>query len=227
MAKRKDKVAEVRKNILIGTIIVVAAVAAIGLYYSLGSGTDEPYVTLDIPEGTGDVEVVVYFSYTCPICRRFEELLDDWREDLPDGVSFERSHIASSPTNRIFAKAYLALERHSAADANQHRIFRAIHDRNRRFDSAEAIADFVDGFDIDRDTFLRTFASPRISRSVSASEQRFVAAGLFAVPALVVDDKYIINMSAGRKQAVHAADDLVRELLAQRSAAEDITPPEE
>ena len=197
----------------------IAAVAVYGIYYSLGFGSDEPYVALDRPDGSGDVEVAVFFSYTCPICQRFEESLDDWTDDLPDGVTVERIHIASSPTNRMFAKAYVALDRHGAADANQQRIFRAIHDRNRRFDTAEAIADFVDGFGIERTTFLRTFASPRIAQAVTADEQEFVSLGLFGVPAVVVDDKYVINMSGGRKQALAATGDLVRELVAQRGGS--------
>lgn len=218
MAKRKDRIADIRRGILIGVGVLVAAVAVFGIYYSLGFGTDEPYVALDRPDGTGDVEVAVFFSYTCPICQRFEEALEDWRDDLPAGVTVERIHIASSPTNRMFSKAYLALDRHGAADANQHRIFRAIHDRNRRFDTPAALADFVDGFEIDRATFLRTFASPRITQAASANEQRFIGFGLLGVPAVVVDDKYIINMGAGRKQALDATADLVRELLATRGA---------
>ena len=218
MAKRKDRIAEIRRGILIGVAVLIAAVAVYGIYYSLGFGSDEPYVALDRPDGSGDVEVAVFFSYTCPICQRFEEALEDWVEDLPEGVTVERIHIASSPTNRMFAKAYVALDRHDAADANQRRIFRAIHDRNRRFDTVDAIADYVDGFGIDRATFLRTFASPRIAQAVSADEQEFISLGLLGVPAVVVDDKYVINMSGGRKQALAATDDLVRELIAQRAS---------
>ena len=220
MVKRKDRIGEIRKGILIGVAVLIAAVVVYGIYYSLGFGVDEPYVALDRPDGSGDVEVAVFFSYTCPICQRFEESLDDWTDDLPDGVTVERIHIASSPTNRMFAKAYVALDRHGAADANQRRIFRAIHDRNRRFDTADAIADFVDGFEIDRATFLRTFASPRIAQAVSADEQAFISLGLLGVPAVVVDDKYVINMSGGRKQALAATDDLVRELVAQRAGSD-------
>ena len=219
MAKRKDRTAEIRRGILVGVAVVIAAVAVYGIYYSLGFGSDEPYVALDRPDGSGDVEVAVFFSYTCPICQRFEDALEGWAEDLPDGVTVERIHIASSPTNRMFAKAYVALDRHGAAEANQRRIFRAIHDRNRRFDTVDAIADFVDGFDIDRATFLRTFASPRIAQVVSADERQFISFGLLGVPAVVVDDKYVINMSGGRKQALAATDDLVRELMAQRAGS--------
>ena len=217
MVKRKDRVAEIRRGVVIGAGILLAAVAVYGIYYSLGFGSDEPYATLDRPDGAGDVEVTVFFSFTCPVCQRFEEAFDDWRGGLPPGVTVKRIHIASSPTNRMFAKAYLALERHGAAEANQQRIFRAIHDRNRRFDTPDAIADFVDGVGIDRTTFLRTFASPRVAEAVGADERRFISLGLFGVPALVVDDKYVINMGMGRKQALDAADDLVAELLANRS----------
>ena len=41
------------------------------------------------------------------------------------------------------------------------------------------------------------------------------AIGVFAVPSLVVDGKYIINMGVGRKQALANLDALIEELLAQ------------
>ena len=107
-------------------------------------------------------------------------------------------------------------------DANHQRLFRAIQDRNRQFNSGAAIADFVDGYGVDRDTFLRTFASARVGREVAAGERDFVSLGLVGVPALVVDDKYIINMDLGRKQALTVTGDLVQELLANRAKATPI-----
>ena len=217
MVKRKDKVAGLRRGIVVGVAVLVVAVLVVGLYSSLGfGGPDEPFTTLDRPEGTGDVEVTVFFSYTCPICQRFEATVEDWRDDLPEGVTLENVHIASSSTNRMFARAHLALVRHGAAEANQKRIFEAIHDRGKRFDTPENIADFVDGFGIDRSTFLRTYSSSRIAQAASAAERQFVEYGLLGVPAVVVDGKYVINMGLGRKQALQATSDLARELHVQR-----------
>ncbi len=218
MAKRKDRARQVRMGIVIATVAVAVAVVGLGLFYSGGSN-DQPYLALDKPDGTGRVQVVTYFSYLCPHCRNLEDVAKGWPETLPDGATFKRVHVAYTPTTRLLAKAYLTLARHDAVEGNHERIFRAIQDRNRHFASAEALADLVHGNGIDRETFLRTFASPRIARQVQADEREFVALGLTGVPALVVDDKYVINMALGRKQALAVAAELAQDLAAKRKAA--------
>lgn len=222
MAKRKDNIAGVRTGILIGVVALVVVVAGYGLYYSLGFGGTaggEPYVALEKPDLTGDVEVVEYFSYECPVCRNFEDLVDGWQARLPEGVVFTRVHVAYSSSNRLLAKGHRALLRHDAFDANHRRLFRAIQDRNRLFTSPAALAEFVDGRGVDGESFQRTLTSNRTVREVEAGERRFVSLGLTGVPALVVDDKYIINMNLGRKGALAVTDDLVEELLAKRRSS--------
>ena len=220
MVKRRDNVSRIRHTILGAVGVLVALVVGYGLYHALGLGgfgSGEPYIELDAPDGTGDVEVVAYFSYVCPHCRSLDRLMDGWERRLPEGAVLHRVHVAYSESNRLYAKAHRALERHGAAEANRDRLFHAIHDRNRVFNTPGELADFVDGHGIDRNAFLRTMGSQRIGREVVAAERRFVSLGLTNVPALVVDDKYVVNMGAGRKQALDVTEDLVRELLAKRT----------
>ncbi len=219
MARRKDNTKEIRTGIFIAVATLILVVVGYGLYYSLGFGgaaSGEPYIALDKPDSTGVVDVVEYFSYECPHCRSFDNLIDDWQSSLPEGVTFSRVHVAYSTSNRLLAKAHRALMRHDALEANHHRLFRAIQDRNRQFLTPKALAGFVDGFGVDQDSFLRTLTSARTSREVASGERRFVALGLASVPALVVDDKYVINMDIGRKRALAVTRDLVDELLANR-----------
>ena len=212
------RVARARVTILAGIGAVVALVAIVGIGYSLGfGGADEPYLVLeDRPDGDGDVEVVEYFSWACIHCRNLDELIEGWKQNLPDGVTFRRVHASYSGPLRVLARTHVALERHGALDANHARIFRAIHDRNRQFLTAEAMADFVAGYDIDRETFLAAVGSAATASAVERDAAESAAIGVFAVPSLVVDGKYIINMGVGRKQALSNLDALIEELLAGR-----------
>ena len=222
MAKRKDNITKLRTGILAAVAALILIVVGVGLYYSLGFGgsaSGEPYIALDKPDGTGEVDVVYFFSYECPHCRSFDDLVDAWHSRLPDGAVFRRVHVAYSSSNRLLAKAHRALKRHDAFDANHRRLFRAVQDRNRQFATPNALARFVDGFGVDEDAFLRTLTSTRTAREVDAGERRFISLGLTGVPALVVDDKYIVNMDLGRKRALAVTDDLVEEILARRSSS--------
>ncbi len=228
MARRRgrqssaERVARARIAIIAGIGAVVALVALVGIGYSLGfGGADEPYQVLeDQPDGTGDVEVVEYFSWACIHCRNLDELVDDWKRNLPDGVTFRRVHASYSGPLRVLARSHVALQRHGALDANHDRIFRAIHDRNRQFLTAEAMADFVGGYGIDRETFLAAVGSAATASAVERDAAEAAAIGIFAVPMLVVDGKYIINMNVGRKQALANLDELIEELLAARGGDE-------
>ena len=212
--KHKDNTARIRNAILGGVVAILAVVLGVGLFYN---GNDaQPYRMLDKPDGSGPVKVVAYFSYTCPHCRTLEELIEDWSDTLPEGTVFKRVPVALSAAGRNLAKGHLALERLAAVEANHMRIFRALHDHNRRFDSLAALADFVDGRGVDRAAFLRAAQSQRVARQMAAGLDEFQTFGLRGVPALVVDDKYVINMDMGRRQALQTARDLAIELVAQR-----------
>ena len=214
MNKRKDKSRQLRIGIVVAVGALVAVVAGVGLFFSPGAAS---YRTLDVADGTGPVRVVEYFSYGCVHCRSLERLLSDWTDALPQGAVFEQAHVAFSDQQRLLARAHFALERHNALEANHDRIFRAIHDRNRRFTSAEALADFVAGHGVEREAFLATMRSPRAARRARAVEERFVALGLTGVPALVVDGKHVIGMEGGRQRALATAATLVAELVAKRA----------
>ena len=212
--KRKDRLARIRYGVIAAVAVLVLVVVGIGLLYD--GGDTEPYRTLDKPDGRGAVNVVVYFSYTCPHCRALEELMDDWGEALPQGALVRRVHVGLSASAQNLTKAHAALEQLGAAEVNQKRIFRAIHDRGRQFPSLATIADFVDGHGVDRETFLRTVESPRVARRVAAELDEFVALNLSGVPAVVVDGKYVVNMDLGRQQALRTAHDLAIQQVARR-----------
>lgn len=215
MVKRADNTRAIRRGIGVAAVVVVVGIVAIGFFYQGDVG--EPYRTLDRPDGTGAVRVVEYFSYACPHCRSWDRDMVDWAETLPEGVVFERVHVAYSETDRTLARAHLALKRNDALQANHERIFNAIHDRQRRLGTAAALADFVQGHGIDRETFLTAMRSPAVVRQVAAGERAFAALGLGGVPALVVDGKHVVNMNLGRRGTLNAAAALAGELAAKRT----------
>lgn len=218
MAKRKDNTARIRVGIGVGAAIVAAAVVALGLFYNGSAG--EPYREVVGVDGEadrrgGDVRVVEYFSYSCPGCWNFERSLKDWLETLPPGVVFERVHVPLG-SGRTLTRGYAALRLLRVLEANHERVFRAIHQRNRQFESAQALADFVHGYGVERSEFLEAMRSDRVLQEAASARRSFAALGLQGVPALVVDGKYVVNMERGRKEALSAARELAAELAAKR-----------
>lgn len=213
-----------RRAIVGGVAALVVVLGGVGLYYgagvSVGETTEgEHYRVIEgAVTGAGPVEVVEYFSYACVHCWNFDPLLQAFAETLPEGAVLRRAHVRYNTGLALLARAHAALAIHGAAARNHPRIFRAIHDRQRQFPSAEAIAEFVDGHGISGDALLQLMAAPRVARRVAADDAAAQAAGVVSVPALVVAEKYVVNMDVGRKQALAIAGELVRRELDARTA---------
>ena len=222
--KRQAGVQAMRRAIVGAVALVAVALGGVGLYYGTGIGVGEAaqgqhYQVIDgAGANSGDVEVVEYFSYACIHCWNFDPLVDDFAAALPEGAVLRRAHVYYSGL-ALLARAHAALSLTDAAATNHQRIFRAIHDRQRQFASAQAIAEFVDGHGISADAFLALLDSPRVARVVAENDAASRVAGVVAVPALVVADKYVVNMDVGRKQALAIAGELVRRELEERAAA--------
>ncbi len=218
---RTSQVDHLRTAIITIGAAVIATLILVGVLYSLGwigaggSGTENRYRDLGRDLRSEPIEVVEYFSYSCIHCRNFDPVIEAWKTTLPAGVQFRRAHVGYSSEIALLARSYYALAHHGALEQNHTRLFRAIHDRGRRFSSAESVADYVDGFGIQRDTFLSTVKGRRISELALADDRRWREYGLTGVPALVVANNYVINMDLGRARALETVDALVNELLAR------------
>jgi len=217
-AKAADKkVTRVRNFILIGLAVIVGGVVSYGLLYSTGAtdtlagdgyreGTH--YTKLDdVPArrpGT-PVKIKEYFSYGCIHCKNFDPVINDFAATLPEGVEFQRVPVAFSPSWALLAQSYLALESTNALPGNHERLFRAIHDSKRQFHSAEMIADFVDGKGITKTEFLTAYESPAVRRAMGENDAAIRNAQVSSVPTIIVDDRYKVNLSVGRKPALGVA----------------------
>ena len=220
--KRRQQVEAVRKSIIVVVVIVAIGLAGYGILYGTGADVSgkiaegSHYRLIEgAPENPRTIEVVEYFSYECVHCRNFDALIEQWKHTLPEGARFRRAHVAYSSSVALLARSHVALDLRDALEANHKRIFRAIHDRNRQFRSGAMMADYVDGYGIDREAFIDAFDSPRVAKTVRNNDQAFRDASLTGVPALVVAGKYVVNMDVGRKQSLDIAHDLVQMELAK------------
>ena len=105
-----------------------------------------PYLALPVPMATGNtgtgVTVFELFSYACTDCYRFERTRSAWQSALPGDVRVERVPAVFDEHWRLLARAYYAARHCRVLDLTHDALFRAIHDGERRFGTAEEIAAF-------------------------------------------------------------------------------------
>lgn len=223
-------VKRVRNIIILSVVLIVGVVVGYGVLYSTGLtdnvGTDG-YAEgkhYDLIEGVearragAPVIVAEYFSYGCIHCKNFDPLVTEFKDTLPAGSKLEQKPVAFNASWALLARAFLALEAIDGLTTNHERLFSAIHDSRRQFSTPEQIAKFVDGKDgVTSASFLTAFNSSAVRRKLAKIDSSSRAAQLSAVPSMVVDGRYRINMEIGRKQALDVARFLVEKELAAPS----------
>ena len=226
MARKHEESRRVRRlRVIIGGGIATVAliVVAVGLFFTLrpvgeiaeGSHYDR-LGGADRPR-SGPIRVVEYFSYGCVHCRNFDPQIEDWHEDLPEDVEFQRVPVAFSGPWRNLAAAYYAAEELGILERVHPALFEAIHEAGLSLQTAEAISTFIDGRGTDGETFRREMNSPAVRRALARGEERTRAAGIRAVPTLVVDNRYrISNTELSRQQILAVADELIAQERARR-----------
>ena len=94
------------------------------------------------PATPGKVEVIEFFSYTCPHCYNLEPAAREWLKRKPDQVAFVRIAVSFSANWEPSARAYYAAEALGVLDKIHPRLFEAIH-QNPRMNLDELAAFFA------------------------------------------------------------------------------------
>ena len=211
----------VRRIIVVSVAGFVVLVAGYLTLYALGwvsglgpQAARSAFFDLDRPMEKDPIEVVEFFSLDCIHCSRLDPVLQRWQRNLPDGVRFRRVHVAFGSSQRILARGYEALMHSGIEDQNRDRIFRAIHDQDRRFTSIEHLAGFLDGSGITAEQFNSLANGNRIGKRVTDNIQRTRELGIQAIPALVVANRYLVYPGNNRDAALRNIEKVLAEILA-------------
>lgn len=216
--KKKQKLSSVdivKYGILISVAVIVGTVVIYSLLYVfrvVGDGSaGDPYRTLaNRSVEASPIEVIEFFSYDCPHCRRFETFLPNWLADLPADVEFRQMHVAFSENTRILATAHFVLQEKGILEQNHDRIFQtAAENKTYLFASRTLLAEYLDGHGITGEQFSNLFDSPIIAHRVQQSRALQTAVGITGVPQILVANKYLVLANREPKKMLTVVDDLI------------------
>jgi thiol:disulfide interchange protein DsbA len=178
--------------------LVVAAVASLP---AAGAPFEEPkhYQTVagaKAPAADSRIEVIEFFSWTCPHCMRFEPYLHKWLQAKPADVDFVKIPVVPDPptkTESSFvnqAKAYYALEGMGQLARLSDEFFKAIIDQRQRLNDEPSITTFVSRFGVDAEAFRQAFNSFEVDGKVRRAYQLAKDYQINSWPRMVVDGRY-------------------------------------
>jgi len=160
----------------------------------------EDFRALPAAQGTssapGTVEVAEIFWYGCPHCFTLDPMLEQWKQTLPEGVSFVRVPVMWNPTNEIHARLYYTAEALNKLDEMHSAIFREIHLNNSPLTSEDQIQQLFAKFGISAEDFGRTFRSFAVESKLQRARNLTQRYRVKSVPLLVVDGKYTTDAPA-------------------------------
>lgn len=199
-------------SLLIRSLALGLGAVALSVAHAAAFDTITPAQPSDTP---GKIEVLEFFSYSCPHCARLEPMLEAWEGTLPDGVVLKRVPVAFNASMRDQQTLYYALQAIDRLDLHA-AVFKAIHQDRKPLNKADDIIDWVVAQGVDREEFTDVFQSFGVETKIKRADELREAYDIDGTPSLAVDGRYVTSPShAGSYQgAIDEADKLVKDALA-------------
>ena len=176
--------------------------------------------------GTGKIEVVEVFGYTCPHCASFEPLVSAWKAKLPADVQFTPVAAPFGGYWTPYAKAFYTAEAMGLLGKTHDAMFRAIHvERSlpvQPLPTPEQIAGFYAKHGANPQQFISTMSSFAVDAKLKRAQQFLARSGVDSTPTLVVDGKYRVTAKT-LDDTLRIAEHLVAQERAARTAVAPAT----
>jgi protein dithiol oxidoreductase (disulfide-forming) len=141
----------------------------------------------------GALTVVEFFNYGCPWCYRFEPRVNTWLTQATkrSNIQFSRVAVVFHEQWRAYARAYYTASALGVAHKVNLPLFKAIQEQNKTLQTAEAFADFLSAYGVNKDDFINAYKhSPMIDIYTNQGVQLTRHYQITGVPSFVVAGKY-------------------------------------
>ena len=141
----------------------------------------------------GQVEVIEFYWYGCPVCFALEPYVESWEQQLPKGVVFKRVP-GAMPDSEFYvdAQATAVAEVLGIGGKIREPLFNAIHENGNlalRTDKA-ALRDFFGKYGVAPEDFDATWDSAAVQAKLAGYQKLAGRYGIDRVPTIVVDGKW-------------------------------------
>jgi len=157
-------------------------------------GRDYVRVPTPMPPATpGKIEVVEFFSYTCPHCYDLDPTVRDWLKRKPENVTFTQIAVAFGANWEPSARAFYAAEALGVLDKMHQPLFDAIHRDKRKLASEDELAAFFAEHGVNQDAFRKAYQSFTTETQLRRANQLAQRYGVRGVPTVIVGGQYDVR----------------------------------
>ena len=176
------------------------------------------YLSLDkrVPTdvGTGKIEVIEFFWYSCPHCHSFEPQFAAWVKAAPKDVVVQRVPVRFRDDFEAQQRAYYVFESLNMVDAMHGKLFHAIHTERQQLNNAQALAAWANKNGLPEKKFMDTFNSFGVATKARRATQLQDAFKVQGVPALGIAGRFYTDggLAQSMDRALQVADYLIGEV---------------
>ena len=209
---------------LMRRLALVAAVVFASLSLGVAAQMAAPqegkeYLRLKNPQPveTGkNIEVIEFFSYSCPHCGEFEPILQNWIKTKPADVQFRRIPVMFQERWIPLAKVYYTLEALGEEARLSPEVFAAVHGKGLSLWEDKTFFDWAASKGLDRKKVEDMYNSFAIGGKVNRARMSAQAYQVQSVPIVIVDGKFVSNRVPSHAAIPPLIDVLVTKARAER-----------
>jgi thiol:disulfide interchange protein DsbA len=159
------------------------------------------------------IEVAEFFWYGCSHCYTFEANLGQWKNNMPEDVSFRGIPAVWAEKMELHAKAYYTADALGVLDTMHPIIFQAMNVDGKALASEAEIAALFTANGVSEGDFTEAFNSFGVNSQVSQGIAVGKAAKVTGTPALMVNGKYHVSSrkAGGQAEMLEVVDYLVEQ----------------
>ncbi|MGF1693641.1 DsbA family protein [Photobacterium kagoshimensis] len=195
------------------TILAIASATLLSFSVQAAKFTEgDYYKVLDLPKSSTPI-VTEFFSFFCPHCNSFEPMIQQLKKTLPENTKFQKNHVSfmGGPMGKSLSKAYATSITLGIDDKMTPVLFNRIHGMQKAPRSdAELRQIFLDE-GVKAEDYDGAFNSFAVNSMVNRYNKAFQDSGLTGVPAVVVNNKYLVQ--TGEIESAEEYFELVNFLL--------------
>lgn len=139
------------------------------------------------------IEVTEVFWYGCPHCYNLQNSVSEWYSTLDEDVAVVHMPATMGGDWNTHAMMFYAAEALGIREEAHADIFHALHEEGQRLDNSNAIASFLSQYDVSEEEVQQALDSFGVKAQVNQAHSRMRAMRLMAVPALVIDGRYLVT----------------------------------
>lgn len=152
------------------------------------------YQVLDVEKATNP-KVTEFFSFYCPHCYKFEDVIEQLKSSMPTEAKFEKVHVAFMGSKMAvpMAKSYATMIALGVEDKMVAAMFKQIHGLRQAPKDEVALRQIFIDYGIDAEKYDAAYNSFAVNSMQKRFDKQFEASTLTGVPGVLVNNKYIVK----------------------------------